>query len=319
MARKGITESDVAKAMSALKEAGLTSPSVRMIHQKLGQGSLSTIVKHKRAIEAEARSADPNLLPDAVQEKITDAMQTLWAELAEAADGIVQKNEQQSEKINTKHQEAKDRAAARAEEAMEEVAAMKQRLAETVKERDKLKKDIDKLEEQRGNAVENNRTLKSELAQQSRENSSLLHRIEQLEAERTSSASRFDEAVKQQRIERSKWEKDRRDLQKAQEKDEKAKSSLESDIAVLTTQLESLRSLSADYKQDRDRIAAENKVLHRAQTGLSKSNGALESAVAIKEKQLKTLEKQWKEKFSTLEKAIAELKKPNKTKRTKLA
>ena len=196
MARKGIEQNDVAKAIDALRKAGLTEPSVRMIHQKLGQGSLSTIVKHKRAIEAQQRAADPAMLPDTVQEKISEAVQSLWAELAEAADGIVTANEQQTEKTLAKYQDASLRAEARADESSDQAAAAQQQLKETLNQVKKLEKDLDKQITANQQLIDTQRSLKSESALIEREKALQTKRIEQLETDIVSSTKRFDDLVK---------------------------------------------------------------------------------------------------------------------------
>lgn len=307
MARKGIEQNDVAKAIDALRKAGLTEPSVRMIHQKLGQGSLSTIVKHKRAIEAQQRAADPAMLPDTVQEKISEAVQSLWAELAEAADGIVTANEQQTEKTLAKYQDASLRAEARADESSDQAAAAQQQLKETLNQVKKLEKDLDKQITANQQLIDTQRSLKSESALIEREKALQTKRIEQLETDIVSSTKRFDDLVKQHRTDRTQWEKSRRDLQKAHDTQTTAVSTLQGTIKSLTTQVTSLEAISADYKQGRDRLAADNKTLNRDLNKLAKSNGALESSLSSMEAKLKTQEKQWRKKFDVQKKEIEKL------------
>ena len=55
MARTGVTAEEVAAAVESLQSAGLAAPSIRMIRQKLGRGSLTTLARHKRELETQAR------------------------------------------------------------------------------------------------------------------------------------------------------------------------------------------------------------------------------------------------------------------------
>ena len=50
MPRTGVTYDDVADSIHRLEKAGL-NPSIRLIREKLGKGSLTTIAEHKREYE----------------------------------------------------------------------------------------------------------------------------------------------------------------------------------------------------------------------------------------------------------------------------
>lgn len=312
MARKGITENDVAEAMGALNKAGLSEPSVRMIHQKLGQGSLTTIVKHKRAIEAQQRSTDPTLLPDSVQVKISEIVQTVWLELAEAADSIVNDNNQRI----AKYKDAEQHAIAQAEAANERVSDLAQDLQAAQLQVEKLEKEVNKQLKANEQTSNRNQVLKSELAGITREKASQAKQIEQLVAEREASARRLDDALEQHRLERAEWEQNRRGLQKALDAQTKTDANRKNEINALTTQVQSLKSLSAEYKKERDQTAAENKSLNKEQKALSKSIGALESALSTTKRQHSNQERQWKDKFGRLEKELNSLKNSKKKKQS---
>jgi len=95
MPRKGITQKQVAEVIVELKGAGVADPSLRLIRNKLGRGSLTSIMRHKQALEANAVKAGEERLPDALTVSIEKASRALWIELAQAADDIV-KNKQEA-------------------------------------------------------------------------------------------------------------------------------------------------------------------------------------------------------------------------------
>ena len=94
MPRKGITQKQVAEVMVELKSAGVADPSLRLIRNKLGSGSLTSIMRHKQALEAIAEKAGEERLPDALTLSIKKASRALWIELAQAADEIVKEKQE---------------------------------------------------------------------------------------------------------------------------------------------------------------------------------------------------------------------------------
>ena len=88
----------MAAVIESLHSAGLTDLSIRMIHQKLGTGSLTTISRHKRSIEFAHRDNDPTVLPDPVVEQLSGITADLWVELSQAADALTAQNKVAAEK-----------------------------------------------------------------------------------------------------------------------------------------------------------------------------------------------------------------------------
>ncbi|MEO0437328.1 MAG: DNA-binding protein [Pseudomonadota bacterium] len=85
MPRTGISYDDVADAIHALEKAGLT-PSIRLIREKIGRGSLSTVAELKRTFEAERASGPGPALPDPITKQLIAGAHGFWAELVEAAE-----------------------------------------------------------------------------------------------------------------------------------------------------------------------------------------------------------------------------------------
>ncbi len=95
MARTGLTQSDVATAYDALREAGI-NPSIRNIRERLGNtGSLKTIADHVRAIRTERWESPGPALPDSLLQSLVAGAGELWQELADAADAHIEANNAQ--------------------------------------------------------------------------------------------------------------------------------------------------------------------------------------------------------------------------------
>ena len=89
MGRRGVSREAVEEAREALVAAGL-APSVRTVREKIGHtGSLTTIAGHLRAIEAERAEGPGPALPDALVRGLVEGASAFWADLASAADSLV--------------------------------------------------------------------------------------------------------------------------------------------------------------------------------------------------------------------------------------
>ncbi|MEO0804443.1 MAG: DNA-binding protein [Cyanobacteria bacterium J06642_2] len=89
MPRRGISYSDVELAIQSLSKAGLT-PSIRLIREQLGKGSLSTIAEHKRTFDAKQFAGPGPALPDPVSQHLMTGAKALWQELVDAAESQIQ-------------------------------------------------------------------------------------------------------------------------------------------------------------------------------------------------------------------------------------
>ncbi|MEO0575094.1 MAG: DNA-binding protein [Pseudomonadota bacterium] len=89
MPRTGVSYEEVSSAIVALEKAGLT-PSIRLIREKVGSGSLSTIAEHKRTYDAEKTSGPGPDLPDAVATGLINGAQAFWQELVDAAEAQIE-------------------------------------------------------------------------------------------------------------------------------------------------------------------------------------------------------------------------------------
>ena len=84
MPRTGVSYDDVAESIHTLEKAGL-KPSIRLIREKLGKGSLSTIAEHKRAYDIEASQGPNEALPDPIAKGLLKGAEAFWQELVDAA------------------------------------------------------------------------------------------------------------------------------------------------------------------------------------------------------------------------------------------
>lgn len=89
MPRTGVSYDDVAESILALEKAGL-KPSIRLIREKLGRGSLSTIAEHKRAYDIESAQGPTEVLPDPIAKGLLKGAETFWQELIEAANSEIE-------------------------------------------------------------------------------------------------------------------------------------------------------------------------------------------------------------------------------------
>ncbi|MEL7025264.1 MAG: DNA-binding protein [Pseudomonadota bacterium] len=89
MPRQGVSYSDVESAIQSLSKAGLT-PSIRLIREQIGKGSLSTIAEHKRTFDAKQLAGPGPALPDPVSQHLMTGAKALWQELVDAAEGQIE-------------------------------------------------------------------------------------------------------------------------------------------------------------------------------------------------------------------------------------
>ena len=83
-----VTLDDVDAARRALTDAGVTA-SVRLVRQRLGRGSLTTISAHLRTLAAARAEPGLGAAPDPILATLGEAADRIWNELAEAADARV--------------------------------------------------------------------------------------------------------------------------------------------------------------------------------------------------------------------------------------
>lgn len=88
MPRTGVNYDDVKTAIQILEKAGL-NPSIRLVREKLGKGSLTTIADHKRTFEAERSEGPTEALPDPIAKSLIQGAQGYWRELVDAAEGEI--------------------------------------------------------------------------------------------------------------------------------------------------------------------------------------------------------------------------------------
>lgn len=88
MPRVGVTYDDVSQTIHVLEKVGL-NPSIRMIREKLGKGSLTTIAEHKRTFEGQRNEGPTEALPDPIAKGLLKGATTYWQELVDAAEGEI--------------------------------------------------------------------------------------------------------------------------------------------------------------------------------------------------------------------------------------
>ncbi|MEO1576005.1 MAG: DNA-binding protein [Pseudomonadota bacterium] len=119
-----MSQVEVEDAIQTLETAGL-NPSIRLIRQKIGRGSLSTIATHKRAVDAE-RQADPGpALPDPVVKSLMNGASAYWQELVDAAEAQITEHQDKTDAAYATLREARDAAQAEADDLRAALAELK--------------------------------------------------------------------------------------------------------------------------------------------------------------------------------------------------
>jgi chromosome segregation ATPase len=103
MPRTGVSYDDVAESIHTLEKAGL-NPSIRLIRETLGKGSLSTIAEHKRAYDIEVSQGPTEALPDPVAKGLLKGAEAFWQELVEAAQCEIDAAQSRAEADIAEHQ-----------------------------------------------------------------------------------------------------------------------------------------------------------------------------------------------------------------------
>lgn len=103
MPRTGVSYDDVAESIHTLEKAGL-KPSIRLIREKLGKGSLTTIAEHKRAYDIEVSQGPTEALPDPIAKGLLKGAEAFWQELVEAAQDEIDATQSRAEADIAEHQ-----------------------------------------------------------------------------------------------------------------------------------------------------------------------------------------------------------------------
>lgn len=147
-----VTIDDVEATLRDIEGAGIR-PTVRLVHQKLGRGSMSTITAHLRAVAAVRAGTEVGNLPDPVLASLRSAADAIWGELAEAADARIQAVATASESAVAAARAERDAARSALGDLGDEHGALVSTLAEreviladTVAARDSLAEERDRLE-----------------------------------------------------------------------------------------------------------------------------------------------------------------------------
>lgn len=290
MARKGITESDVATALAELRRAGLASPSIRMIHQKLGQGSLTTISRHKRAIDSEQRSAG-NGLPDAVHAAIVHATQTIWDELSEAADAAIASAKADAQQAIGRYRDAEALATDTASSATTSVQTLTSQLKETEAVLSDATGTIETLGATLSTESANKVTLAAEKQQLEERCASLTQHITSLEATQARQNRRSDTDRQEHTTSAKRWDAQHETMQHALDKQAEQVRLCESAQATLNQQFLSLRELTDNLKQEKQSWGRELTSVNKAHNATMKALGAMESNLTAERAKNAMLEK----------------------------
>ena len=340
MARTGVTEQEVSEAIESLEAAGLASPSIRVIHQKLGRGSLTTISRHKRAIDEERREQGVSVVPDVVEKGLREIAGNLWMEVSQAADAIIDKRDNDAE-------EREKTATKRIADAMEQVSektADVDRMKDQVNRRDKRIAELEKqlkaaskeqqaakvelatvqstvdgqgvqLEALKAELVENKKAFAQQVKEE-RQSLETKHRAALVKGEEVLSRSRDELATTAAELKsvRSSAEKEAKAHEKTQiawevELKEAASKLSELQDVLKTAQKsdETSKALLKQFKADVSAVKQQNQTLLKEQRALDKRNGSLEMEVARLIEQKQASEKQWKERLKEKERVIGKL------------
>lgn len=306
MARQGITEKDVAGALTALHKAGLNDPSIRMVHQKLGTGSLTTISRHKRAIEASQRTKQSGSLPDPVKDSLEKIANEVWDQLSEAADQAIAKSTSQADIAVTKHRDAQKAAEQGSEQAKAQIADLTQSLADVEKRLKKSLSLVASTEKQLQSVLSDNKVLKVEIKQLHIANESQLKINARLETSQVSANKAVRTADTAHLAERVRWENRLDELHKQLEKKTSQIKDIEKRSSVLNEQVESLQVQNKEAKAARDKVKKEQIAIAKEHSKQLVNVASLETALKYEKGQWATKERALKE---TIKRKDAELKK----------
>ena len=322
MARSGVTVEQVAEAIESLEAAGLTSPSIRMIHQKLGTGSLTTLSRHKRTIEAERREQGVSVLPDVLDDGLRELADALWAQVSEAADAIIEKREAAAE-------EREKTATQRIAQAMEEVSnktsdldrsnqrikKRDQRIVELEKEVKQLTSDLQKEQVRSARVEERNVALENQVKEldKGRASDQKSHEkaLEKAVAIRNTLQEKVEAAneqlnVLQQEFSAYRGKKESELEQSAKEAKQQEQLlkqantkivALEKGEKGLVRDVENGQALLRQFKSELGATQKELEILEKEERSLIKQVGALENEVAVLNRSGKESEKAWKDRL----------------------
>lgn len=295
MARKGITESDVAEAIAALMNAGIKQPSIRMIHQKLGQGSLTTISRHKRALEFEQRSNDSEI-PDRVHAAIADAVQSIWDELSEAADAAIATAVAKAGQGVEQHREAEAAAQIVATEAEDKANALVREIDQAKVELNKSNERISTLQDQLSSKAADNKELSGKARELGSVNTGLKRHIESLEAIQVQQVASSEVDRKTHLASLKRWEERQATMQQSIDQLTQEIRILEKTESAQKQQIASLLSSTGELKNERDTLRKESQALQKMQAAAMKKRIELEAKLATERAKYAALLKQAKPK-----------------------
>ncbi len=306
MARKGITENDVAGALAALNKAGLSDPSIRMVHQKLGTGSLTTISRHKRTIEASQRTKQTGSLPDPVKESLERIANEVWEQLSEAADQVIAKSISKADMAIAKHQDAKQAAEQSSAQAKAQVSALTESLVGAEKHLKKSLSLVASTEKQLQSVSSDNKVLQAEIKQVHKTNESQNKINARLEASQVISNKAIRSATAAHLAERVRWENRLDELQKQLETKTSLVKEIDKRSSVLYEQVESLQIQNKEVKAASDKVKKEHIAIVKEHSKQLVNVASLETALKYEKGQWVTKEKALRD---TIKKKDAELKK----------
>lgn len=290
MPASGISEADVASAMSGLKTAGIGEPSIRMIRQKLGKGSLTTIQRHKRAIDSEQRIKNSGV-PDPIQETILNAVGTIWDELSESADQIISAEIAKVAQNIEKHQDAQSRAQEAAEQAAKRAAALDKELSDAKAQIEQHRTSQAALEEKLHEQVSTAKALKSDVSHQEKTIATHKEQIASLESLHTALMDSREIDRKEHRSSLKSLEAEGAKLRQTNEQITKESRGFENSESVLKQKNGALTELIADLKTQKSELRQDAKTLHREHNEILKENGRLETQLNAERLKLQKLEK----------------------------
>ena len=295
MARKGITESDVAEAIAALMNAGIKQPSIRMIHQKLGQGSLTTISRHKRALEFEQRSTDSEI-PNRVHTAIADAVQSIWDELSEAADAAIATAVAKAGQGVEEHREAEAAAQIVATEAEDKAKVLVQELGQATTELNTANERISTLQDQLTSKIADNKELSGKAQELKSVNAGLNRHIESLEAIQVQQATASEDDRKTHLGSLKRWEQLQATMQQSIDHLTQELRVLEKAESAQKQQVASLLASIGELRTDRESLRKESQSLQKIQAAAMKKRIELESKLTTERAKYAALVKQAKSK-----------------------
>ncbi|ART61692.1 DNA-binding protein [Kushneria marisflavi] len=195
MARSGVQFEDVQRAIETLIQRG-DVPSVQRIREVLGTGSFTTISDHLREWRARREENRDVPLPQAIPERLHDALAGLWQQAQEEAGEALSFYRQQSDEQVEQAQEETRQAQRRVEDTEQRLAALSERLDSTAARLEEKATSLARLESEAAHLRGQLEERDQRLAMRDRQINTLSEERDRLEREHHENLEQLDQTYK---------------------------------------------------------------------------------------------------------------------------